>query len=47
MIDSLINEIITFSIIAVVIILLAVMTKKREQDFNNFDKYEDKSEENK
>lgn len=47
MIESLKSEIISFAIIALVIILLAVMTKKREQDFKSFDKDEENNEENK
>lgn len=42
MIDILKNEFMSFALIAVVIVLLAFMTKKRETDFKKFDEDEDK-----
>lgn len=39
------NEFVSFAIIAIVVILLAVMTKKRETDFREFDKNEDENKE--
>lgn len=42
MIDILKNEFMSFVLIAAVIILLAFMTKKRENDFKKFDEDEEK-----
>jgi len=41
------NEILSFGLIALVIIALAIMTKKRESDFTKFDENESNDEENK
>ena len=39
------NEMFSFMAIAVVIVLLAIMTKKREADFKEYDKNEDENKE--
>ena len=43
MTDILKNEFVSFALIALVVVLLALMTKKREADFKKFDKNEDES----
>jgi len=45
MIEILKNEFISFALIAFVIILLAFMTKRRESDFEKFDKDEKENKE--
>ncbi len=45
MVEILKNEIVSFVAIALVIVLLAFMTKKKESDFKEFDKNEDENKE--
>ena len=47
MIEFLENEIVGFAVISLVIILLAIMSRKREQDFKEFDKNEDNMKDSK
>ncbi len=46
MIENLTNEIVSLSLITIVVIALAIMTKKRESDFTKFDECEKNNEEN-
>lgn len=45
MMDSLKNEMLSFAVIAVVVILLAYMSRRREKDFQRFDKNEEQKKE--